>query len=559
RFRLALRPLRAAQAPDGARLRPGGRLEAADGPGDPLADRPRPAVPGPARQRAAHGPPRRPDRRHHAAGDPGPRLRPAPHDGHDGGRPRPSARLLVPDPYRARQPARPVSLRRVARPAGRPDAAAGRERAANRRAGNVCAAAPGPSALARSPAVLSRFPARGAAVQSGQLQRCVPGASRAFARIRPERDTAALCGIQCRRGVARLCGGPSFRPDRAQAAHHHGLPGLRAGLSWLRPGPHESDGLGLVPALRRLLYADPGRAARLCRRPFRPCAARHADRGLSYPRRPRAAARQSPRGLPVRSRACAAVLRRRGDRRAQRTAPPVSERAVMKIVVTGATGFIGRPLCMAFLEADHAVTVLSRDANKARGKLGIKVRSLTWGADASEEWKQAVAEADVVVHLAGEGVGARRWTPEFKETLRASRVETTRALVEAMRGSKNQPGALISASAVGYYGDRGDETLTEESPPGSDFLAELGTAWEAEAQKAEAFGARVARMRLGIVLGGGGALERMLYPFPALPFSPWKLGLGGPLGSGRQWMSWVHLADAVGMFFWAATNARVQG
>ncbi|HZP84176.1 MAG TPA: TIGR01777 family oxidoreductase [Chthonomonadaceae bacterium] len=231
----------------------------------------------------------------------------------------------------------------------------------------------------------------------------------------------------------------------------------------------------------------------------------------------------------------------------------------MKIVVTGATGFIGRPLCMAFLEADHAVTVLSRDANKARGKLGIKVRSLTWGADASEEWKQAVAEADVVVHLAGEGVGARRWTPEFKETLRASRVETTRALVEAMRGSKNQPGALISASAVGYYGDRGDETLTEESPPGSDFLAELGTAWEAEAQKAEAFGARVARMRLGIVLGGGGALERMLYPFPALPFSPWKLGLGGPLGSGRQWMSWVHLADAVGMFFWAATNARVQG
>lgn len=231
----------------------------------------------------------------------------------------------------------------------------------------------------------------------------------------------------------------------------------------------------------------------------------------------------------------------------------------MKIVVTGATGFIGRPLCMAFLEADHAVTALSRDENRARGKLGIKARSLAWGADASEEWQQAVAEADVVVHLAGEALGARRWTPEFKERLRASRVETTRALVEAMRGSENRPGALICASAVGYYGDRGDETLTEESPPGSDFLAELGKAWEAEAQQAEAFGARVARMRTGIVLGEGGALERMLYPFPSLPFSPWKLGLGGPLGSGRQWMSWVHLADAVGLFFWAATTPQVQG
>jgi uncharacterized protein (TIGR01777 family) len=128
-----------------------------------------------------------------------------------------------------------------------------------------------------------------------------------------------------------------------------------------------------------------------------------------------------------------------------------------------------------------------------------------------------------------------------------------------MRAAERRPGALISASAVGYYGDQGDETITEESPPGKDFLAELCQQWEAEVQKAEELGVRVARLRLGIVLGGAGALERMLYPFPSLPFSPWKLGLGGPLGSGKQWFPWIHIADTVGMFFWAAMTPQVQG
>ena len=230
----------------------------------------------------------------------------------------------------------------------------------------------------------------------------------------------------------------------------------------------------------------------------------------------------------------------------------------MNITITGATGFIGQPLCKQFLYLGHSVTALSRDAKRASQTLGPEVRSLAWGTGAGDAWKQAVAEADVVVHLAGESVGAQRWTPEFKEKIRASRIETTRALVDALGESATKPGALISASAVGFYGDRKDEKITEQSPPGTGFFPEGCQAWEAEAQKAEDFGIRVARMRVGIVLGAGGALDKILNPLP-IPISPWKLGLGGPMGSGRQWMPWIHLDDTVGLFSWAATHPQVRG
>jgi uncharacterized protein (TIGR01777 family) len=230
----------------------------------------------------------------------------------------------------------------------------------------------------------------------------------------------------------------------------------------------------------------------------------------------------------------------------------------MNVVITGATGFIGRPLCAELTGAGHTVTVLSRDAEKAQAALGRRVKSLAWGERASNAWRQAVREAEVVIHLAGESVGGRRWTPEVKRRIRASRVETTRALVKVLCQSGSWSGALICASAVGYYGDCKDQTVTEETPSGSDFLSEVCREWEAEAHKAEAVGARVACMRLGIVLGKGGALEKMLTPLP-VPISPWKLGLGGPLGNGRQWMPWIHLDDVVGLFLFAATHSQMQG
>ena len=199
------------------------------------------------------------------------------------------------------------------------------------------------------------------------------------------------------------------------------------------------------------------------------------------------------------------------------------------------------------------VTALVRDAVKAQSLLGSHVQCVAWGTEAGEEWKQAVAQADAVLHLAGESIAGQRWTPEYKAKLRDSRVDGTRILVEAMRSAERPPSVFLSASAVGYYGDRKDETLTEAAPPGNDFLAELCVAWEAEAQKAEALGVRVARMRIGVVLGYGGPMEKMLHPLP-LPINPYKLGLGGPIGSGKQWLSWIHLDDVIGLFAWALQN-----
>jgi uncharacterized protein (TIGR01777 family) len=229
----------------------------------------------------------------------------------------------------------------------------------------------------------------------------------------------------------------------------------------------------------------------------------------------------------------------------------------MKVVVTGATGFIGRALCPALLAAGHSITALSRDETRARQLLGPRVACLSWGGSHTA-WKSAVAEADALIHLAGESVAGKRWTPEFKAKLRDSRVEPTRALVAAMRPAESSPQTLLSASAVGYYGDRGEETLTEASRPGDDFLAQTCVAWEAEALRAEEKGARVVLLRTGIALGEGGALEKLIHPLP-IPISPWNLGLGGPLGSGRQWFPWIHLDDVVGLYLWALTEPEVRG
>ncbi|MBC7809330.1 MAG: TIGR01777 family protein [Akkermansiaceae bacterium] len=227
----------------------------------------------------------------------------------------------------------------------------------------------------------------------------------------------------------------------------------------------------------------------------------------------------------------------------------------MKTVITGATGFIGRVLTARLLQENHSVVALTRDVVRARAVLGPSVRCLDWQGGSDDAWKTEVRTADAVFHLAGESVAAERWTPEYKTRVLESRTETTRMLVDAQPG-----GVFVCASAVGYYGGRGDDVITETDAPGDDFLAEVCVAWEREANRAsELPGVRVAIPRIGIVFGrNGGPLQSILRP-PGSPVPLYKWGLGGPLGDGKQWVPWVHLHDLVGMLVWAATNTAVRG
>jgi uncharacterized protein (TIGR01777 family) len=201
--------------------------------------------------------------------------------------------------------------------------------------------------------------------------------------------------------------------------------------------------------------------------------------------------------------------------------------AFMKIAVTGASGFIGQ---------------------KLTAKLGNEARAVSLRGNLD-----GLAGADAVVHLAGEPV-SQRWTKEVRGKIRSSRVEGTRRLVDAMRANhinEQPPKVLVSASAVGYYGSRGDELLTESSDPAEGFLADTSVEWEREARKAEEFGVRVVCLRNGLVLGDGGGLAKMLPPF--------KLGIGGKIGDGKQWTSWIHIDDAVGLIEFAISSSRLSG
>jgi uncharacterized protein len=222
----------------------------------------------------------------------------------------------------------------------------------------------------------------------------------------------------------------------------------------------------------------------------------------------------------------------------------------MKILVTGSTGLVGTAFVSALGGAGHTVCRLVRPESTARGgaKDGFDV---PWNPLTGELGGAAVG-ADAVVNLAGASIAAGRWTAERKALLRSSRVNTTRALVTALAKMNARPRVLVSASAIGYYGSRGDELLTEESAAGKDFLASLAQEWEAEAVKAEALGIRVVRARFGIILARhGGALAMMLLPL--------KLGVGGRIGTGQQWISWVTLDDVVGILRFALENGAAQG
>jgi uncharacterized protein (TIGR01777 family) len=209
----------------------------------------------------------------------------------------------------------------------------------------------------------------------------------------------------------------------------------------------------------------------------------------------------------------------------------------MRITITGASGLIGSRLVERLEQRGDEVTKLSRKTN--------------WNPGKETAPAELLEGRDAIVHLAGEDV-AQRWTDASRKTIKGSRETGTRNLVEGIRQTDVKPKALISSSAVGYYGPHGDETIDENAPPGTDFLAEVCVVWEREAEQAEPLGLRVVRIRTGVVLdSGGGALSKMLLPF--------KLGGGGPVAGGKQYLSWIHVDDVVGIYLAAIDGASWSG
>ena len=222
----------------------------------------------------------------------------------------------------------------------------------------------------------------------------------------------------------------------------------------------------------------------------------------------------------------------------------------MKLVITGATGFIGSAVVDQLWSQYHSLSLLSR--NPPREINVTKKEWLVWNPGVPGDWEYCIDGADGIINLAGEPIAAKRWTEARKEKIRSSRLDSTRALVRAIAKAKIKPKFLINASAVGYYGARGDEAITEESASGTDYLARVCVEWEAEAKKAESEGARVVLLRTGIVLDRGrGALAKMVPPF--------KFFAGGPLGSGNQWMPWIHIEDQVGLLLFLMNNENAHG
>jgi len=225
----------------------------------------------------------------------------------------------------------------------------------------------------------------------------------------------------------------------------------------------------------------------------------------------------------------------------------------MKVMLAGGSGFIGRALTDCLTNEGHEVVLLTRKASPAVvGKKSERTIVERWDGKTVEIWARHIDDAKAVINLAGESIASKRWSDRRKQTIVRSRVEATRALVESIRSSKKKPEVLINASAVGYYGDTKDEDVTENHGKGSDFLSGTVGQWEREASLAEVLGMRVVLLRFGVVLGpGGGALPRMLLPF--------RMFVGGPLGSGEQWFPWIHLDDVIGVIKFTMSTPSLTG
>jgi uncharacterized protein (TIGR01777 family) len=223
----------------------------------------------------------------------------------------------------------------------------------------------------------------------------------------------------------------------------------------------------------------------------------------------------------------------------------------MRIIITGGSGLIGRELTAVLAYAGHEVIVLSRNPAGVQD-LPLKARAVEWDGRTTEGWGKLADGADAIVNLAGASIGGGRWTPARKKLLRESRLDAGRAVVEAVRSALQKPRAVVQASAVGYYGSRGNEEVTETTPAGTDFLAQLAKDWEASTAPVEALGVRRAISRTGVVLSpDGGALPRMMAPF--------RLFFGGPIGSGQQWLPWIHFTDEVNALKYLMENESASG
>lgn len=224
----------------------------------------------------------------------------------------------------------------------------------------------------------------------------------------------------------------------------------------------------------------------------------------------------------------------------------------MRVLVAGGTGYIGRRLVSELLDAGHEVCVLTRSQAKAQKLLDASCRIVEWDLNPESTWAEEIASADALVNLSGENLASGRWSEKRQRLFLQSRIDSTRALVEAVRNARQRPKVLINSSAIGFYPAFDEKKITEETPPGKHFLASLCTQWESEALKIKQFHVRVVLLRIGLVIGpDSGLLKKMLPPF--------RLGLGGPLGSGRQWMSWIHVDDVVGLILLALQDAHIEG
>src|SRR5579863_1487341 len=224
----------------------------------------------------------------------------------------------------------------------------------------------------------------------------------------------------------------------------------------------------------------------------------------------------------------------------------------MRMLVSGSTGFLGTALIESLEGQGHVVVRLVRPGTAQKNARGDRAQGVTWDPVADRFDADAADGADALIHLAGASIAEGRWNASRKALLRTSRIDATRHLIGALAKLQRPPRVIVAASAVGYYGNRGDETLTEASAPGNDFLAALCREWEAETARGAEFGARVVSLRFGIILAAhGGALPRMALPF--------KLGAGGRLGDGRQWMSWLTLQEAVSIVQFALATTALTG
>ncbi len=227
----------------------------------------------------------------------------------------------------------------------------------------------------------------------------------------------------------------------------------------------------------------------------------------------------------------------------------------MKVAITGATGFVGSRLVQRLHGENHRILVLTRNTTFAQkvfpSEAFPNLEIVAYTPTVSGSWQSAIAGCDGVVHLAGEPIGEGRWTPERKQEILNSRKLGTQKIVEAIAKANPKPSVLLNASAIGYYGTSETATFDETSLSGNDFLAQVCQAWEAEARKVKDAGVRLVILRLGVVLGNGGALNKMILPF--------QLFAGGPIGSGRQWFSWIHVDDLVNLIVQALTKPEIDG